>query len=599
VERIARFYTAHASLDLANHAPETGSVIHRIFVAGAAAIVLCTMAACGAPNGALGSACNPDQPSCGEGLGCAGPPFPDTVCTRDCTDSACPTGAICALVGDRSFCVPGCSDRSQCRAGYQCWNGGCTPACTKNEECGRSFQCVDGQCAPFDGSPIGAACNDSSECATRLCVDGKCTLACDRDAACGADETCVPSRGESLVLACKPRRGTAANAVACTRDADCDRGACLLGVCVEMCATTQDCHGSSLTCAASGVTLDSGDFAPLRGCLPSTGTLSFDLPSGEAIPVPGHAKAMAIFVKEPMFDMSQLVGVTELLDPDGNAIYTQPTSEAEFYALDVRYLPDNASSTMLVPNSPRVSLRAGPYAPSVAASTAFRTVNTRIFMKLSSQPLSTGRASLNFYLTDLSSNCTGSALTTSNAASRLSTAVSRIKSIFAGASIDIPEVTFRSANGASNVVHVNTNGGTETGELEAVLKTATSNQPNTVGMDVVLVRSILNPQNRQVGILGIAGGIPSSPILGTPHSGAIVSIDTLCALGQSGFAETTSHEIGHTLGLFHNVESSGQTDPLDDTTDSGQNLMYWEERGGFAISAQQAQVMRNDPKVRQ
>jgi hypothetical protein len=76
-------------------------------------------------------------------------------------------------------------------------------------------------------------------------------------------------------------------------------------------------------------------------------------------------------------------------------------------------------------------------------------------------------------------------------------------------------------------------------------------------------------------------------------------MDTLCLLGASGFAETTAHEIGHTLGLFHNVESSGRVDPLPDTSGSRQNLMYWEENGGYAISAQQGQVMRNDPKVRQ
>jgi hypothetical protein len=579
---------------------ETDRVIHRIFVAGLLlASVFCT-AACGTSNGLVGSPCDPNGSSCANGLGCAGAPFPDGVCTKDCSESECPTGSVCGLIKDRGFCVAACADRSTCRAGYQCWNGGCVPACTADDECGRSFQCVDGQCAPYPGAPAGAPCGDASECSTRLCLDGKCALACERDAACPSDQTCVPTRTDALVLSCAPRRGTAANAVACAKDADCDRGACLLGVCVEVCATTSDCHGAGLLCAASGLTLSStGEFAPLRGCLPATGTLAFDLPGGEHIPMPGHARSMAIFVKEPNFDMSQLVGLTELLDPTGAAIYSQPSTEDQFYALDIRYIPDNASSTMLVPNSPAITLAPGPYLPTAAASSFGRRVETRVYLKLSTQSLSTGRAPLNFYLTDLSSNCSGSALTVSNGANRLSNTISRIKTIFAGASIDIPDVTFRGANGALTVVRAATTGGQDPGDLEAVLKTATSNQPTTVGMDVTIVRSITDPQGNQVGILGIAGGIPSSPILGTPHSGAIVSMDTLCLLGASGFAETTAHEIGHTLGLFHNVESSGRVDPLPDTSGSRQNLMYWEENGGYAISAQQGQVMRNDPKVRQ
>lgn len=574
-------------------------MIHRILVAGLLASVLCTVPACGSSSGAIGTTCDPNNPACGSGLGCAGDPFPDNVCTKDCSDSDCPTGSVCGLIKDRSFCVPACTDRGQCRSGYQCWNGGCVPACSTNDQCGRSFQCVDGQCTPYPGAPAGSPCGDASECATRLCLDGKCALSCDRDSACPSDQTCVPSRTAAQTLSCAPRRGGAANAVACAKDGDCDRGACLLGVCVEMCATTGDCHGSSLTCTQTGLTLTSFDFQALRGCLPQTGMLAFDLPSGEYIPMPGHGRSMAIFVKDPNFDLGQTVGLTELIDPAGTTIYSQPSTEDQFYALDIRYIPDQGSSTMLVPNSPKITLMPGGYMPNAAASSFARRVDTRIFLKVAPAALSTGKADLNWYITDVGSNCSGSSITSTNAAARLATTINGIKNIYASASIDVSNVTVHGANGALTVVRASTTGGQDSGDLESVLKTATGNQPTTVGMDVTLVRSITDLQGNQVGILGIAGGIPSSPVLGTPHSGAIVSVDALCLLGQSGFAETTSHEIGHTLGLFHNVESSGRVDPLPDTNGSGQNLMYWEERGGNTISAQQGQVMRNDPKVRQ
>ena len=86
-------------------------------------------------------------------------------------------------------------------------------------------------------------------------------------------------------------------------------------------------------------------------------------------------------------------------------------------------------------------------------------------------------------------------------------------------------------------------------------------------------------------------------MLGTPHSGAVVSIANDC--GQSLLGPVAAHELGHTLGLFHSVEQQGQHDPLSDTSvDGSSNLMFWEENSGRHLSPQQGQVLRNDPKVR-
>lgn len=102
--------------------------------------------------------------------------------------------------------------------------------------------------------------------------------------------------------------------------------------------------------------------------------------------------------------------------------------------------------------------------------------------------------------------------------------------------------------------------------------------------------------------LGIAGGIPgANGVPGAASAGVLVAIDP--HLLEDGtvdllvMAETTAHELGHQLGLFHTTESDGSDhDPLSDTSEcdvaddadgdgdlsaeecearDGRNLMFW------------------------
>src|SRR5205814_1957369 len=100
------------------------------------------------------------------------------------------------------------------------------------------------------------------------------------------------------------------------------------------------------------------------------------------------------------------------------------------------------------------------------------------------------------------------------------------------------------------------------------------------------------------GIGGIAPGIPGAPfVASSPLSGiAMRALDASTDTG-AGTAFIVAHELGHLLGLSHNVEQvATETDHIDDTPDGADpdaqdNLMYWQSNGPV-ISAGQSDVLR-------
>src|SRR5439155_27084054 len=152
------------------------------------------------------------------------------------------------------------------------------------------------------------------------------------------------------------------------------------------------------------VLLDIGNSAPFKGCLPTTGTLEFDGDPG-AISVPERAQSFAIYVRAQTFNFNNIVGVFGMTDPSMNMVYTPPMNTADFYALPERYQPSESTSTMLVPNSPRLKLMPGPYQYTVGSSVGQPTT-TRLYLKLAPGPIASGTLPLNFYITNLSGACT-------------------------------------------------------------------------------------------------------------------------------------------------------------------------------------------------
>lgn len=534
---------------------------------------------------------------------------PGGLCTVDCSTTACPDGLVCLPVGGQSVCVKSCTTRDNCRPDWQCQSGSCVPPCTVATDCGEhGFTCDNGQCTPLPGAADGEPCGVDDDCSSQLCLLGTCRRSCDDESDCASTDTCAlnrvgangPKPTSRIRPACVPRRGGKAPGQDCAVDDDCNQGGCVYDRCALLCSGDATC-GSGSACGSMPILVDIGDFPTAGMCLPSPGLIVLD-GAEQIVPVASTVRSFAIYTAAQTTNYTIYAGVDSLTDPMGVDVYTTPQTEAAFYDLLVRYLPTEISSTMLVPNSPNYSLVTGVYS-FIAGPSASAKSSTTIYLKLAKEPLTTGKLSLNFYVTDLTdAACPNAQVTVQNGPTKLAQVIQQLRDIYGKANITITDVTFHDASGVPNSIASDA-----PSELGTILQMATANQTATIGMDIVLIRSINESNDPSLVTLGIAGGIPSAPVLGDPHSGAVVAMDIACDYGSDWafeIASTMAHEAGHTFGLFHNVEQDKHTDPIPDNDTNNpktaaSNLMFWEEFGGSTLSAQQGAVIRSDPKVRQ
>ncbi|MCU0661031.1 MAG: hypothetical protein MUC50_01745 [Myxococcota bacterium] len=170
----------------------------------------------------------------------------DGYCTKGC-DGLCPDSDVCAKFEVGSYCLSPCDSARDCRPGYLCHPllRGCLPDCREGFDCLGNSCTSDGLCSVTihdtasesdttaqgtdsddenDTSSlgeIGAACTQSAQCSSGLCMpeqptsegiawqDGSCTQACGD---CPAGSICATAGPSRL---CLPQ---------CGSDSDCRDG---------------------------------------------------------------------------------------------------------------------------------------------------------------------------------------------------------------------------------------------------------------------------------------------------------------------------------------------------------------------------------------
>jgi hypothetical protein len=340
------------------------------------------------------------------------------------------------------------------------------------------------------------------------------------------------------------------------------------------------------------------------GCLPAQGAIQWSIPiagpseAGLLLPVPSGATSIsAVFSVE---DRNQLVGSTHVVAPDGTVQYdlcrTAACADA-YYSNPIRHQPAHGQSVLAIPSSPTFPLQAGVYALDVSSLRADLVAGSAIpkltvVAKLDASVI----LDLHFHFLNLSDHPCANALGvgTLNASTAPEAAffkddfVGGLKGIFAHGGIALGVQTYDDITGHPDL------DGLDIADAGALLALGAYSG----GVNVFFVRT-LSP----VGLEAFGPNPGPAGLRGTPGSGVVIGMDTLCYRTWSQVARLTAHEVARYMGLFHNVEAelgahAKWQDPIVDSDLSSNNLMFYSEFGGVDLSEGQREILAKSAVLR-
>lgn len=465
-----------------------------------------------------------------------------------------------------------CDTVADCADGLQCLDHICKPECKAAIECGDGMVCTSGSCVMIN-SELGDPCEAELDC--------------------GPGQTCRLAGGlESSEGYCREETLAGPPGSACAVESDCRSGTCALGRCTELCARDDQCRRAyqctGIPIIDPGGRTSSDNF---RGCLPAQATVSFEIPVDPvsqdvhlAIPVPTTARSMVVVAEVAG---NQEVGVTAVWKPGHAQVFTEQVGEAQYYAADLRHkrLPNVA--VLQIPSTSKVPLVAGGWEVEIGVFGELPTKpRVRVIEKLGDG----ATLDVHFYFLDLDDHPCGAPVGVLNAADApldptfQTEFIGELRNIF-GSDIALGEITYTDLR---NHPELDGLAVARAGELFE-LTTATT------GVSVFFVRS-LSPAGLAIAV----GGNPGSPLPGTRASGIAVSAAALCYTPWDRLARQTAHGIARHMGLYRNTEpgGGGYADPLDDSPLTDDNLMYWSDVPGTALSREQRNVLLASPVLR-
>lgn len=535
-----------------------------------------------------------------------------------------------------------CGGNDDCGGGLQCLNGRCALRCVRAPQCGDGYSCdPSGLCIPAHAQ-AGDKCKSEVDCEAGL--------------SCRLNGAEVDSENR-LIASCAAEYSTGPTGAACDFDSDCRNGTCEVGHCVDLCRQDRDCP-LNFSCMTIPRVVVNG--ALFEGCLPAPATLSWDLPvsspSAEVLlPIPfgnpldgAQSAELVMSVDDP----SQEVGAEVVLDPCGCTRYrvpcpfgptpgggacTEVVASDQFYSQPsmgvgstggsgagdpgnmscsnactdlgktpvnhVRHLPGLGRSVLLMPSIPHASeLKGGAYLIRVSSFWPTGEPGSAVPHIRAVVRLGAAKAlDLHFFFLDLSdhpcSAMTGGGTLDAAAAQQPGGAfqnmfLGELTAVFGHVSLAIGGTTYADIPNRHDLDALDV---ADVGSLLALGSYAS-------GVNVFFVRS-LSP-------IGLAAFSPSpgpAGVAGSPESGIVIALDTLCYRDWRAVAHLAAHEIARYMGLYHNVESKDPAqaesapawqDLIDDSDTSSANLMYFSEPTGTELSAGQRDALSRSAVMR-
>jgi hypothetical protein len=496
-----------------------------------------------------------------------------------------------------------CRGNGDCDGTLQCLNSRCVARCGRAPDCGDGYSCDERGLCQLATDDVGEPCSSEVDCAPGL--------------ACQIDGAAVDGNSH-LLASCTAQYSARPAGSDCSADSDCRNGTCALGRCVDLCRETRDCGAGTACVDIPRVAAGGALFA---GCLPSEGTLTWSIPvttpSAEVLlPVPSIARSVELVMS--IDDPTQKVGAKSVLSPMGARIYTVPCSPlsptepcSPTAALDqyfgsqdatlegrnkLRHLPATNQSVLLIPSGSAVPIETGDYVVRVSSFRPNGTDGSAVPRVTAVIQLSTGvTLDLHFFFLDLSDHpCialdNNAQLTASSAASSavFQGYLDQLHALFARAGLALGPPTFEDIVDRPELDGLDV---ANAGALLALGKYAT-------GINVFFVRSLA-----PIGLQAFGPNPGPAGLAGTPESGIVIGVDTLCYRDWTALARLTAYESARYMGLYHNVELDTALhptwrDPISDSPDTSDNLMYFSERGGSEITAGQSAVLSQSAVLR-
>lgn len=495
---------------------------------------------------------------------------------------------VAALAGFGSVTSSGCADgagiggacesHDDCRTALQCASNVCIALCRRALDCGDGAACTAGGYCVAGTSRAGDTCITETACGPGL--------------ACVLDRTDVDHDGV-MQATCAPDRQGHALGSPCDDDSECRNGTCGLGHCIDLCVNDRDCGAGQVCTSVPRVEAGGAQFF---GCLVNQGTLTFELPVQGAVQktllaVPGNARSVSLLMT--LDDQNQRVGLTKVVSPRGRLLYTLPIQQPDYYGNLLRHIPDRGLSVALLPSSLDTEFEHGPYSIELQSfrlgQPGSATPRTTVAMKMGDGAL----LDLHLKFADLAEHPCRDQLIARNGVLNAESArrdadfqqyfISTLRTLLGRGSVTIGDITFEDVAGHPELDAITQE---SAGALFAQTKTAD-------GVTLYFVRSIAPAGLAAIGANPGPVGLP-----GTSRSGIALTMEAMCYRSWSQVARTAAHEIAGYLGLFPNRDIDDGLDPISDTDDGSENLMFYSELGGTVLSSGQGQIMQRSPALR-